>query len=723
MHSRHRCFYRRSILGHAVTLALLSFSLPYSQTLLAADDVAPPPAELPEVQVHAGPEGSVQSGYRNTTGAVGPLGQVPLQDIPYSLNVTSGALFENRSAHTVSEALKTNPTVSTLMEPTGYSSLSRVMVRGFTAADQGDLRDGIVDRSFTFVPLENVERIEVLNGFSSFLNGFGALGGSVNYVSKQPTATPTASIATGQYGGGINYLHGDAGGPAGDDGRWGYRANVYDEDGNSYIDGSHQQRSLYSGVLSFKLSPDTVLHADFWHQQVNMQGLQTYIDVNTAKGIGVPDAARFSAKTQYGQDWTYNKSSKSLLGIGMESTLSQTFTLRTGFRYGQMSRDYAYVGGVLTNNNGSYTEKVTGSPVQDEQTRAGFAMLDASFDTGGLVHKATFGYTGAEYMYSRGDDVAATLGTSNIDAPAYFANPNLRLGAVNVWSGQDIRNWVFSDRLQFSDAWSALIGVTRAQLQQIRWGTGSALASPNYSQRQMTPSYALLFKPIPTLTTYVSYMEGLVTGGFAPVTAANANAMLAPSVSNQYEGGIKASVGGMDLTAAVFRIDKINEYTDPADNTYKQDGREIHKGIEFTATGKLYRQLTVIGGLTVMNAQMTQVTNNPSIDGKAPVNVPAKQARLYLEYGLDDLPGLTLVGGANFSGRRAVDAANTAYMAGATTFDAGLRYQTGFGSHRLSLNLNVSNLFDKAYWSYYRSGDGLLLGSPRVISATAKVDF
>ena len=41
----------------------------------------------------------------------------------------------------------------------------------------------------------------------------------------------------------------------------------------------------------------------------------------------------------------------------------------------------------------------------------------------------------------------------------------------------------------------------------------------------------------------------------------------------------------------------------------------------------------------------------------------------------------------------------------------------------MTLNVHVSNLFDKAYWSYFRLGDGMLLAAPRTVSAFAKVAF
>lgn len=209
------------------------------------------PTQLPTVQVQGTSKteakGSAADGYRVDKANVGPLGKATLKETPYSLHVTSGDLIANRNVHSESEALKTNPSVATLMEPAGYSTLSRVMIRGFTAADQNDLRDGMVDRSFTFPPLENVDRIEVFNGLSSFLYGFSAIGGTINYVSKQPTDTPFASLASGVYGGGIDYLHGDAGGPIDQSGFVKYRTNLYRESGTPYIDGGSQQRTLLSG--------------------------------------------------------------------------------------------------------------------------------------------------------------------------------------------------------------------------------------------------------------------------------------------------------------------------------------------------------------------------------------------------------------------------------------------------------------------------------------------
>lgn len=666
-------------------------------------------------------EGKASSGYRYKKASVGPLGNIPLKETPYSVNVTSGEQIGNRSAHTASDALKTNPTVATLMEPNGYSSLSRVMIRGFTAADQSELRDGMVDRSFTFPPLENVDRIEVLNGVSGFLYGFSAMGGSVNYVSKQPTNERLTNLSTGTYGGGINYLHADAGGPMDDNGVIKYRTNIYRENGSTYIDGGNQQRTLLSGVITTNLNEKNKVTFDYWHQDYYVNSLQTYINVNPTKGIYVPDASKFKASRQYGQSWSYNQSTKDLVGIGFQSDISQHFALRTGYRYGDMWRQYNYVGATLTDNNGHYTETNTASPRQNEQTYSSYALVDSNFETGALVHQVTTGYTGTQYDYTRGVDVKTTLGSSNINNPTFYSDPDATLGGTTTIQGQTMTNFVLGDRIVLPHGFSTLLGITHAELEQYSRGvsTLSSTASTSYKQSKNTPSAALLYTPWDPVTTYVSYMEGLNAGGTAPSTASNANEMLAPSASKQYEVGAKSHLGAVDLNTALFRINKINEYTDPTDNIYKQDGRQQHQGLEITLTGKATDNLVLSGGTTWLDAKIVDAKNNTRIEGKRPVNVPEYQSRLFSEYTLPADRRFTLIGGMNYYGKRPVDDLNTDYIDSATTFDTGVR----FSKKPFSVNFNVSNVFDKSYWSYYRSGDGLSLGAPRMFSLTGKIDF
>ncbi|BBB89797.1 MAG TPA: TonB-dependent siderophore receptor [Methylomusa anaerophila] len=669
-------------------------------------------------------EGSAASGYRYRTGQAGPLGKMVLKDTPFSLHVTSGELIENRGAHTESEALKTNPTVATLMESNTYSSLSRVMVRGFTAADQSDLRDGLVDRSFTYVPLENVERIEVLNGLSGFLYGFSAVGGSVNYISKQPVSQPLTSLATGLYGGGIQYIHADLGGSVAGNSRITYRLNAYRENGGTYIENSSQDRSLIAVAVNYQLSPATLLKADYFHQDVTMRGLAAYIPLVNGQ---VPSADSFDAARQYGQSWTHNDSEKTLMGIGLESKLNDNFKLRAAYRYGDMWRRYDYIQPSGLTAAGSYQERYVYTPTQYEDTHSAYLLFDTAFTTAKIRHDITFGYWGTSFRYKRGADQFYTLGPSNIYGPSAYSRPAAGADVFQNPSATEYESFMVGDRITINPAWSALLGVNRARLTYKTWdiNTGNPVSGAGYTNYKTTPSVALVYKPHPNVATYVSYMQGLESGGYVNnAGAVNNGALLPPYVSDQWEAGVKATMGNMDVTAALFRMNKANGYLDPADSIYKQEGKEIHQGLEVTATGKVNERLTLIGGFTLMKAKIIENKSNPVQNGKVPVNVPEQMAKAYLEYKMPKVSGVTVSAGVNYFGRRPVDTnATQAYMPGATTFDAGIRYVTAGKGHKTTYNLYVSNIFNKSYWSYYRSGDGLLLGAPRMVSLSAKVEF
>lgn len=729
---------RSRILAVGVSLlVLLAASDPASAqsaaTTTPAGDGVDAPVQLPVVEVtdqgEASPEGSAESGYRATTQSATPLGTLPLKDTPYSINVTPGELIENTGAHNLIDAVRTNPTASMLMSSAagGAGSMTRLMVRGFAADDQNDFRDGLADRSFSYPPIENVDRIEILNGFSSFFQGFGSPGGNVNYVSKGPTATPLASVTVGDYGGGIAYVHGDLGGSVpGTDGRLGYRFNAYREDGETTVDGGRQKRALLSAVTTYHVTPGTSLTADIWHQDYLATGLQTYF-ANTATGTWdgsiskVPSASAFKASKQFGQDWTFNKADKTLAGLRFESELNDTVTLRAGYRHGDMWRQYDYVNALSLASDGSYTEKYMASPRQLERTDSSYDLLDVHFGTWDIRHTLTGGYAGTHFFYQRGNDVTEVLGTSDIASPVTYADPQMALGTGTGWYNTWYNNFLIGDRIELNDQWSALLGSNHAELRNKQWNTTSITSK--YHQADDTPTYALTYKPVSNIATYVSYMESLVTGGVAGSTAANANQQLSPSVSTQYETGVKTSFGDMDINAALFRIDKINEETDPSDNVYKQDGREIHQGVEVMATGKLTSRLAVVSGFTLMDAHVEKATAAPLSDGKIPVNVPEQQASAYLEYALPWVRDLTVTGGANYYGRRPADTYNRAFLPDATIFNAGLRYEPDLYGHKTAITLTVSNLFDTAYWANYSSGNGLLLGAPRVVSLSLKASW
>ena len=180
--------------------------------------------------------------------------------------------------------------------------------------------------------------------------------------------------------------------------------------------------------------------------------------------------------------------------------------------------------------------------------------------------------------------------------------------------------------------------------------------------------------------------------------------------------GAKATVGETLLTLALFNIEKPNGFTN-GDRVYSESGKQVNNGLEFSVTGKVTPELTVVGGFTLLDPKIKDA-NVKANDGNAPVDVAKQLAKVYAEYDINAVPGLALTGGAFYTGKQYTDEANDYQLPSFTTFDAGARYRMKVSQNDLTLRMNVSNLANKDYWlnSHY-------LGDPRTVQFSAQLEF
>lgn len=154
--------------------------------------------------------------------------------------------------------------------------------------------------------------------------------------------------------------------------------------------------------------------------------------------------------------------------------------------------------------------------------------------------------------------------------------------------------------------------------------------------------------------------------------------------------------------------------------TIDQNGRQEHKGIELTATGKISNRLTVYGGGTFVDATVKK-TNTPHDQGRRPAAVANRKLSMYAEYRVRKLNGIYLTGG--FSHVGSINLKDTETISGHridvpsyTVVDAGLRYETRFDGSPLIARLSVSNVTNKHYWIVGAIGNSFMLGAPRTVS-------
>lgn len=144
----------------------------------------------------------------------------------------------------------------------------------------------------------------------------------------------------------------------------------------------------------------------------------------------------------------------------------------------------------------------------------------------------------------------------------------------------------------------------------------------------------------------------------------------------------------------------------------------MHRGIEFTAFGKATDELTLTGGLTLLDAKVKKQKQTPEFEGNEPTGVAEKVAKLRAEYELPALRSLSFSTGISYTGSQYVDQLNTDRLPGYTLLDVGARYAFDVSLHAVTLRLDVNNVADKAYWSQ----DGTL-GDPRTVLLSASFDF
>ena len=134
-----------------------------------------------------------------------------LKDVPSSVEVITSKELEKRHVRMLSDVLKTLPGVYVRNDKglIGSHSSEDISMRGFMGkgyvaflVDGQPINNGysgLVD--FSNIPVENIERIEVIKGSASVLYGSNAMGGVINVITKsKPEEAVTIHTSIGEMG-------------------------------------------------------------------------------------------------------------------------------------------------------------------------------------------------------------------------------------------------------------------------------------------------------------------------------------------------------------------------------------------------------------------------------------------------------------------------------------------------------------------------------------------
>lgn len=681
-----------------------------------------------------GTDAASGAGFKTNDIDVGPLGNKAWVETPYSSTTVTREMIENQQAQSVSELLKYSP--STQMQARGGMDVGRPQSRGMQGSVVANSRlDGLNIVSTTAFPVEMLERLDVLNSLTGALYGPASPAGQFNFVAKRPTEETLRKVTLGYQSRSAFTGHVDLGGHIDDDNRFGYRVNLLDQEGEGNLDDSTLRRKLLSVALDWNIQPGTQLQLDASHYEFIQKGYPG--SFSYGPGIKLPSAPdpqdKNLALSTAGNDLTTDTISTRLIHY-----LNDDWSLTAGVGWQQADRAMRSVSNKIIDNQGDISRSMKDSTAAGRfRVLSNTATLNGHVDTGTVGHDIALSTTGYVWsLYSAtGTGSSYSWGTTNMYNPSAMneqGDGKIRTHGDRYKSSVNTQQSItLGDTITLTPKWSAMLYLSQSWIQSQNYARNGHKTG-QIDENGLSPNAALMYKFTPNVMAYVSYAESLEQGGTAPTNSdvKNAGQTLDPYRSKQYEMGLKADVSGMNLGAALFRLERPFAYVDPNDNVYKEQGNQVNNGLELTASGNVWQGLNIYSGVTFLNPELKDTVSSDTSD-KQVVGVPKVQANLLAEYSLPSMPQWVYSANVHYTGKRAANDTNTAWASSYTTWDLGTRYTTSVSNVPTTFRVVVNNVFDKHYWaSIFPSGtDGdngspsAFIGSGREVRASVTFDF
>ncbi|EKO3953361.1 TonB-dependent siderophore receptor [Vibrio fluvialis] len=721
--------FRLSPVGLGVVAALALGQTGY----VGAEETATQSSEAKEVITIVGSQvdlgGDYQGGQVARSGRAGILGNQDFMDTPFSSSNYTSKLIEDQQAKSVGDVLKNDPTVR---QAVGYGNFQELyMIRGFPVySDDMTLNGvyGILPRQY--VAAEMLERVEVFRGANSFVNGAApggsAIGGSINLVPKRAGREPLTRVTLGTQSGGQAYGAMDVARRFGDNQENGVRVNVVARNGDDAVDDQETQLGVLS--LGFDHQGENFrMSADLGYQDHHIDAPRPSV----TPGSAIPSLP--SSEANYAQDWTYTDE-KQLFGVvrGEYDFSSQT----TGWIAGGMRRgkEHNLLANPTADADGNLTAYLFEN-VREDTVMSGDTGVRHEFSIGSVGHTVVVSGSVYQsrsknaYVMSSSTDVGSLYDYDSLDqfAGLYYGGS---LSDPKETERVTYSSAALADTLSlFDDQVKVMLGARLQRVETKSFDYNSGDESSSYGSTALTPSVGVVYQPMLDVSLYANYSEALLPGEIAPSTnngsdVANAGEVLKPNRSEQYEVGAKYDNGSYGAVVSLFQISKPS-YMYDSNNYYTDNGEQRNRGIELSAFGEPIESVKVLGGVTLIDAEIVKSATTAS-EGKQAIGVPKVQANVNIEWATPFVEGLTLEGRTLYTGSQYASADNSLELPSWTRFDLGARYGMKLGDNALTLRARVDNVTDKSYWASaggYPGSNYLVQGAPRTFVLSASYDF
>ena len=670
----------------------------------------------------------------------------PLLDTPQTITVVPAPVLAQQQALGLRQVLSNVSGITFNAGEGGGGSGDSINIRGFSASNNIQV-DGLRDsaqttRSDTF----NTEQVEVIKGPSSVFGGAGTTGGTINLISKQPEQQAFTHLGGSLGSAGYQRLTLDSNQPLNDVGqgsavRINLMAHSNEVPGRPGID---QKRWGIAPALQLGLGDATWLTLSAVHQRDD--NLPDY-------GVPALDGKRLAGveRKQYFGWKNLDKEhiEQNQLTLKLEHDFNERLRLQQLARYGQLRRDTVVSASHVNTEGlppGRYRPAGPQGYGRDATTQMWISQtsLLGHDQLLGMGHDWVIGVELSRetldlktYDHGLGTTRYPANGYDLGNPPGYWHGPVEK--AVTGYSETALDNqaiYLF-DTVALSERWDLHLGLRQDRFAGSAKGYSPAHVRTSAFNAVDTPVSSragLVYKPTEHGRVYLAWGNAYnpsaesLAGNARGLTAATEG--LAPERNQTWELGSKWALldQQLELDAALFRIVKSNARETLADGSTQLSGKQRVQGLELGLTGHLSERWTVFANYTFLDSETLKAAaggNSFASQGHALANTPPRSMNLWTTYQLT--PAWTFGYGARYISERNVTSSTTAKLDAYWLHNAMVGYQV---NRQLDLQLNVNNLFDKAYVERVRQQNGnaarssaIEYGADRAAILTANYQF
>ena len=664
--------------------------------------------------------------------------ELSVKETPASVTVIDRELIEARGAENTQDIIKGIPGVTASSAP---GSPGQVFYRGFTAGSVTQLFNGITVQYDVIAarPVDSwiYERVEAIGGPSSFLFGAGAIGGSINYVTKLASRDGNfseARLGVGSYNAlqmaaGFNRTLGDSNV---------LRLDVSRNTGGAWSDHTDREAVQLAGSWLVDLAPGLshTLALEYQKETVDRPYWGTPVLKPLGGRIAIDEGTRF--KNYNSNDGIYEQTVRWARSI-IDYRASDKLSLRNTFYHYDALRDYRNVEIYEFNATNTLVARKEALLQRHDQSVNG-NRLEFSLDQPIGSLKSNWA-GGVDYSVNKQTrfprSVAGPFG--NVDPYAFntesfFSLPGMTPGFTPNRTNEVTTLAVFVENRTFlTPALSLLSGLRQERIDlEVTNHQAASVSNPAYFERRYTPltgRLALNYDVTPNVSTYVQYSTAadppagiLSTASFGQVRDFDL------TTGKQVEAGSKLFFDERKGTAtfAVYEITRNNfAVANPGQpGVTVPVGQQTSQGIELSASWRVAPGVQLAGNYGLVKARYDDFTENVggvavSRAGKQPTNTPRQVGNLWLTW--SPMTNVQIGGDVRHVGARFADSANTISEGSYNLFGAFASYKL---DRNTTLTLRARNLTDKIY-SEFLSGTGAMayLGAPRTFDLSIHARF